>query len=86
MKKECFNRWYSVTPYYAALTVCRLPLQIFLNLIFLTLSYYLPGLPLEIGRFLLFTLVGLIVSFVAEGLGLAIGATFSVTVITVSTM
>ena len=42
--------------------------------------YFLSGLPLEPERFLLFTLVSVIVSFVAEGLGLAIGATFNVTV------
>lgn len=38
------------------------------------------GLPVEYFRFGLFSLIGLIVSFVAEGLGLAIGATFSITV------
>lgn len=80
VKKECFNRWYSITPYYAALTVCRIPLQIFFNLIFLALCYVLPGLPLEWSRFLLFAFVGMVVSLVAEGMGLAIGATFSVTV------
>lgn len=28
LKKECFNRWYSLMPYYAALTVSRLPFQV----------------------------------------------------------
>lgn len=80
VKKECFNRWYGLTPYYLALTISRLPLQIFFNVIFLTCVYFLAGLPLEPWRFVLFALVGVIVSAVAEGLGLAIGATFSVTV------
>lgn len=80
MKKECFNRWYGLTPYYLALTISRLPLQIVFNLIFILLVYFLAGLPIEVWRFLMFLLVGVIVSFVSEGLGLAIGATFNVTV------
>lgn len=63
-----------------ALTISRLPLQILFNMIFSVCVYFLAGLPLEPWRFLMFALVGVIVSAVAEGLGLAIGATFSVTV------
>lgn len=79
VKKECFNRWYGLTPYYLALTISRLPLQIVFNIIFSSLVYFLSGLPLEPWRFFLFALIGVIVSVVAEGLGLAIGATFNVT-------
>jgi hypothetical protein len=80
VKKECFNRWYGLTPYYLALTFSRVPLQVIFNLIFSSLVYFLAGLPLEPWRFTMFALIGVIVSFVAEGLGLAIGATFNVTV------
>jgi ABC-2 type transporter len=80
VKKECFNRWYSLSPYYLALTLSRLPLQIFFNVIFSTLVYFLAGLPHEPWRFIMFALIGVIISVVAEGLGLAIGASFSVTV------
>lgn len=55
-------------------------LQILFNLIFLALTYGMSGLPVEYFRFGLYAAVGLIVSFVAEGMGLAIGATFSITV------
>ncbi|CRL08274.1 CLUMA_CG020872, isoform A [Clunio marinus] len=79
VKKECFNRWYGLTPYYLALTISRLPLQILLNVIFSTLVYFLAGLPLEMWRFIMFSLIGNIVSIISEGLGLAIGATFNVT-------
>jgi hypothetical protein len=79
VKKECFNRWYSLPPYYFALTLSRLPLQIVLNVLFSSLVYFLAGLPLEPWRFAMFALVGVITSFVAEGLGLAIGASFSIT-------
>lgn len=50
-------------------------------MIFLALTYWMSGLPADYYRFGLFAAVGLIVSFVAEGMGLAIGATFSITVI-----
>lgn len=59
--------------------------QVLFNLIFLGLTYYMSGLPHEYFRFGLYAVVGLIVSFVAEGMGLAIGATFSITVSTYST-
>lgn len=56
-------------------------MQIVFNIIFSTLIYFLAGLPHEPWRFIMFALIGVVVSFVAEGLGLAIGATFNVTVI-----
>ncbi len=49
-------------------------------MIFMTLTYYMSGIPMQHFRFGLYSLVGMIVSFVAEGLGLAIGAAFSITV------
>uniref|UniRef100_U5ETU5 Putative integral to membrane n=1 Tax=Corethrella appendiculata TaxID=1370023 RepID=U5ETU5_9DIPT len=79
VKKECFNRWYGLLPYYLALNLSRIPLQVLLNFIFSALVYYLAGLPYELQRFCLFLLIGNLVSFVAEGLGLLIGATFNVT-------
>ncbi|XP_077297838.1 ATP-binding cassette sub-family G member 1 [Arctopsyche grandis] len=79
VKKEYFNRWYGLAPYYAALTVSKLPLQVFLNVIFCSLVYFMAGLPVELFRFLLFCLVGNVVSLAGEGLGLAIGSHFSVT-------
>lgn len=38
------------------------------------------GLPAELWRFGLFAFIAIVTSFVAEGLGLFIGATFSITV------
>lgn len=80
VKKECFNRWYGLVPYYLALTFSRIPLQIILNVTFSSIVYWLAGLPAELWRFLCFALVGVIIALVADGLGLLIGATFNVTV------
>uniref|UniRef100_A0A336K6X9 CSON001978 protein n=1 Tax=Culicoides sonorensis TaxID=179676 RepID=A0A336K6X9_CULSO len=79
VKKECFNRWYGLVPYYLALTFSRIPLQIAFNVIFSSLVYWLAGLPAEIWRFVAFAFIGVIICLVADGLGLLIGATFSVT-------
>ncbi|XP_017059738.1 ATP-binding cassette sub-family G member 1 [Drosophila ficusphila] len=79
VKKETFNRWYTLTPYYMALTISRLPLQVLLNITFMAVTYYMSGLPQQFWRFGIFVAVGLMISLVAEGMGLAIGATFSIT-------
>ncbi|KAI8041189.1 hypothetical protein M5D96_005443 [Drosophila gunungcola] len=79
VKKETFNRWYSLPPYYLALTVSRLPTQVLLNITFMVVTYWMSGLPQQFWRFCIFVAVGLMISLVAEGMGLAIGATFSIT-------
>ncbi|XP_021933220.1 ATP-binding cassette sub-family G member 1-like isoform X2 [Zootermopsis nevadensis] len=79
MKREYFNRWYGLNPFYMALTLSKIPIQVLLSMIFLTLVYFLNGLPAEWYRFFLFSLVAIIVCLVAEGLGLAIGSVFNVT-------
>ncbi|XP_032574139.1 ATP-binding cassette sub-family G member 1 isoform X2 [Drosophila sechellia] len=79
VKKETFNRWYTLTPYYMALTVSRLPVQVLLNITFMAVTYWMSGLPQQFWRFCIFVAVGLMISLVAEGMGLAIGATFSIT-------
>ncbi|KAH8418744.1 hypothetical protein KR222_010077, partial [Zaprionus bogoriensis] len=79
VKKETFNRWYTLMPYYLALTISRLPLQVMLNLTFMAVTYWMSGLPEQWWRFCIFVAVGLMISLVAEGMGLAIGATFSIT-------
>ncbi|KAI5645530.1 ABC-2 type transporter domain-containing protein [Phthorimaea operculella] len=78
VKKEHFNRWYSLTPYYAALTVSKLPVQVTLNIVFSTIVYFMVGVPFKVSRFLMFCLIGNIVSLVSEGFGLAIGSMFSI--------
>ncbi|XP_072947730.1 ATP-binding cassette sub-family G member 1 [Epargyreus clarus] len=78
VKKEHFNRWYSLTPYYAALTVSKLPVQVSLNILFCSIVYFMVGIPFTVDRFIAFCLIGNVVSLVSEGIGLAIGSMFSV--------
>ncbi|KAH9644149.1 hypothetical protein HF086_010364 [Spodoptera exigua] len=79
VKKEHFNCWYSLNPYYAALTVSKLPVQITFNIIFSTIVYFMAGVPFTVMRFFAFCLVGNVVSLAAEGFGMAIGSIFNVT-------
>ncbi|XP_075978659.1 ATP-binding cassette sub-family G member 1 [Anticarsia gemmatalis] len=79
VKKEHFNCWYGLTPYYAALTVSKLPFQVLFNIIFSTIVYFMAGVPFSVPRFIAFCLVGNVVSLAAEGMGLAIGSVFNVT-------
>ncbi|XP_049777456.1 ATP-binding cassette sub-family G member 1 [Schistocerca cancellata] len=77
--KEHLNGWYSLHPYYMALQLISLPSVVFLSLVFLSIIYAMIGLPMELNRFLLFAVMGIITSVAAEGMGIAIGSTFSIT-------
>nr|XP_024217074.1 ATP-binding cassette sub-family G member 4 isoform X2 [Halyomorpha halys] len=79
LKREHFNQWYSLLPYYLALKLSKIPILTLL-LWFHTLAvYYSSGLPWELYRFTLFFAVSLVTSFVALALGLTIGALFNAT-------
>jgi hypothetical protein len=60
--------------------ISYLTFQMLLSMIFLIIVYYMNGLPAEWYRFSLFSLIAITVCLVAEGLGLAIGSIFNVTV------
>ncbi|XP_068618206.1 ATP-binding cassette subfamily G member 4 [Battus philenor] len=78
VKKEHFNGWYSLLPYYAALTVSKLPVQVTLNTVFCTIVFFMVGVPFGVARFICFCLIANVVSLTSEGLGMAIGSIFNV--------
>ncbi|XKL63869.1 hypothetical protein PGB90_006233 [Kerria lacca] len=79
LKREYFNRWYSLKPYFIAIQLSKIPTMIFFSLIFLSIIYFSTGLPVEMNRFCLFSLIAIMVSLTAEGMGLFIGSVFNVT-------
>ncbi|XP_014288183.1 ATP-binding cassette subfamily G member 4 isoform X2 [Halyomorpha halys] len=79
VKREYFNQWYSLFPYYAAYTVTKACYMLPLLLLFVPSVYALSGMPWELERFLLFLVVGILTSSTAESLGLVIGTLFNVT-------
>lgn len=50
------------------------------NTAYTCIIYFMSGLPIEISRFLMFVVIGNAVSLATEGMGIAIGAAFNVTV------
>ncbi|XP_047119631.1 ATP-binding cassette subfamily G member 4-like [Schistocerca piceifrons] len=78
LKREYFNRWYGLKSYFMALTCSTAPFMIIFGMIFTLFAYLLCGHPVEISRFLLFSLFGILVGMVSEGLGLIMGSIFNV--------
>ncbi|XP_055710758.1 ATP-binding cassette sub-family G member 4-like [Phlebotomus papatasi] len=78
IKREHFNRWYSLKAYYVAMTLADVPVQVVCVFLYTLITYLMTGQPLEIQRFALFTFTCLIVCFVAQSIGLLIGSLFSV--------
>ncbi|XP_069705223.1 ATP-binding cassette subfamily G member 4-like [Periplaneta americana] len=78
LKREYFNRWYSLKAYYMAMTVASFPSMISFGFLFCLVSYLLSEQPMEVTRFLWFLASGLAVGIVSEGHGLIVGSVFSV--------
>ncbi|CAG9762885.1 unnamed protein product [Ceutorhynchus assimilis] len=76
--KEHFNRWYSLRSYYLAITVSDMPFQTIFCVIYVTIVYLMTAQPLEFFRFGMFLSACLLVSFVAQSVGLVVGAAMNV--------
>ncbi|XP_049763959.1 ATP-binding cassette subfamily G member 4-like [Schistocerca cancellata] len=76
VKRECKNGWYSLNSYVFAVTTARLPFMHGVAVVYVFFSYFLAGQPLELDRFLWYTLLFLIVSVVSESYGLFFGSIF----------
>ncbi|XP_063709394.1 ABC transporter G family member 2-like [Culicoides brevitarsis] len=76
--REHFNRWYSLRAYYLAMTLADVPIQMLCSTIYLMVTYYMTSQPMQFYRFGLFVTILLMVVFVAQALGLFVGALFSV--------
>lgn len=76
--KEHFNRWYSLRSYYLAITASDLPFQTIFCLMYATIVYYLTSQPSEWSRYGMFIVACLLISFVAQSVGLVVGAAMNV--------
>ncbi|XP_077293281.1 ATP-binding cassette sub-family G member 4-like isoform X2 [Arctopsyche grandis] len=76
--KENFNRWYSLRSYYLAITVSDIPFQAIFCIIYVVIVYLLTSQPLEWFRFSMFLSACLLISFVAQSVGLVVGAAMNV--------
>lgn len=80
IKREHFNRWYSTSAYYLALTLTDIPLIVACSCIFVTTLYIMSDQPAESFRFASFLAIQILTSFVAQGFGLMIGSLFKLMV------
>ncbi|KAJ8669380.1 hypothetical protein QAD02_000639 [Eretmocerus hayati] len=76
--KESFNRWYSLKSYYLAITVSDLPFQTVFCVLYVTIVYIMTSQPPEPFRFSMFLGTCLLISFVAQSVGLVVGAAMNV--------
>lgn len=76
--KEHFNRWYSLKAYYLAITVSDIPFQTIFCIIYVSIVYFVTSQPAETMRFSMFLGACLLISFVAQSVGLVVGAAMNV--------
>ncbi|CAG7838161.1 unnamed protein product [Allacma fusca] len=72
--REHLNCWYSLKSYFFARTLADLPFQIFFPTLYVTITYFMTEQPLEFFRFSIVCGMLILVSLVAQSIGLLIGA------------
>jgi ATP-binding cassette, subfamily G (WHITE), member 1 len=80
LKREYFNRWYRLNPYYFAMLLAKLPMQLGMAVLYITMVYFITGQPMEVQRIGMFFSISLLVSLASESLGLLIASRLSVVV------
>lgn len=80
LKREHFNRWFRIGPYYMAMTAAKLPMQFFLAFAYITMIYTMSDQPLELNRMLMFYSIALLIALTSESLGILISSRLSLIV------
>ncbi|CAK9830397.1 ATP-binding cassette subfamily G member 4 [Anthophora retusa] len=78
VKREYFNRWYDLSPYYCAFSVVNIPVQILVSSIYLSIVYSITDQPLEFFRCAMFFSTCLICVLIAESMALAIASILNI--------
>lgn len=73
IKKEKFNNWYQLRTYYLAFLVANTPVQMLFATVYSSVSYFLSSQPLDWHRFVMFLIMAILTTFIAESIGLVIG-------------
>ncbi|KAF7989927.1 hypothetical protein HCN44_008601 [Aphidius gifuensis] len=75
LKREHFNQWYKLAPYYISLLLVEIPFQAACAATYLAVSYWLTTQPMETHRIVYFMVVSIAASLTAQAWGFFIGAT-----------
>ncbi|XP_043264536.1 ATP-binding cassette sub-family G member 1-like [Colletes gigas] len=78
VKREYFNMWYNLSPYYCAFTLINIPVQVLVSSIYLSMVYVITGQPMELFRCTMFFSVCFMCMFIAESMALAIASTLNI--------
>lgn len=78
VKREYFNMWYNLSPYYCAFTLVNIPGQLLVSTIYLSIVYLITGQPLELFRCALFFGICFICVFIADSMAMAIATTLNI--------
>ncbi|XP_017798137.1 PREDICTED: ATP-binding cassette sub-family G member 1-like [Habropoda laboriosa] len=78
VKREYFNRWYDLSPYYCAFSVVNIPVQILVSSIYLFIVYSITDQPLEFFRCAMFFSTCLMCVLIAESMALAIASILNI--------
>lgn len=80
IKREHFNKWFNIGPYYVSMLLAKLPIHLFINLGYVTIIYLTTGQPIEWHRMTMFFSVVLLIGMISESLGIIISAWLSMVV------
>lgn len=80
LKREHFNRWFRIGPYYMAMIVAKLPMQIILAIAYITILYVVSDQPLEMHRMAMFYSISILIALTSESMGVMIASRLSLIV------
>ncbi|KAH0948366.1 hypothetical protein HN011_010642 [Eciton burchellii] len=75
LTREHFNRWYRLAPYYISMLLVEIPFQASCAAMYLIVSYWLTGQPVETSRIVSFMIICIAATLTAQAWGFFIGAT-----------
>ncbi|KAL5279571.1 hypothetical protein ACFFRR_003893 [Megaselia abdita] len=76
LKREHFNRWYKLLPYFLSVISYEIPFQTFCACLYMAISYYLTGnFVADMYRFYYFLILGSLATLAAQAWGFFVGAT-----------
>ncbi|KAG8303008.1 hypothetical protein J6590_108194 [Homalodisca vitripennis] len=78
LTKEHFNRWYSLKSFFISVNVVDIPVPVVCCIVFSIIIYAMSGQPIDSTRFTMFTVISLLVVFIAQSIGFMVGAIFSI--------